>query len=98
MRIKKKDVEDDVEDKVATLVQTADAETAPVEKSLPSPTIKEPTKLREPIPENQQRELFKWMLEEKRKIKTKDPEEKKRIDDEKAILKQLIRAKSVPSL
>ena len=37
-------------------------------------------KLRESIPEDQQRELFKWMLEEKRKIKPKDPEEKKRID------------------
>ena len=37
-------------------------------------------KLRESILEDQQRELFKWMLEEKRKIKPKDPEEKKCID------------------
>ncbi|KAK9148978.1 hypothetical protein Scep_007735 [Stephania cephalantha] len=54
-------------------------------------------KPREPIPENQQRELFKWILEEKRKVKPKDPEEKKRVDEEKAVLKQFIKAKSVPS-
>ncbi|CAK7352644.1 unnamed protein product [Dovyalis caffra] len=42
---------------------------------------------KEPIPEDKQRELFKWILEEKRKIKPKDLEEKKRIDEEKAILK-----------
>ncbi|XP_012076919.1 uncharacterized protein LOC105637874 isoform X2 [Jatropha curcas] len=54
-------------------------------------------KPKEPIPEDQQRELFKWILEEKRKVKPKDPEEKKRIDEEKAILKQFIRAKSIPS-
>ncbi|KAL0441414.1 UNVERIFIED_CONTAM: hypothetical protein Sradi_0080300 [Sesamum radiatum] len=53
---------------------------------------------RAPIPEEQQRELFKWMLEEKRKVKPRDAEEKKRIDEEKAILKQFIRAKSIPTL
>ncbi|KAL5572486.1 hypothetical protein UlMin_022083 [Ulmus minor] len=55
-------------------------------------------KVREPIPEDQQRELFNWVLEEKRKVKPKDREEKKRIDEEKAILKQFIRADSTPSL
>ncbi|XP_047959400.1 uncharacterized protein LOC125204732 [Salvia hispanica] len=53
---------------------------------------------RPPIPEEQQRELYKWMLEEKRKAKPRDAEEKKRIDEEKAILKQLIRAKSLPKI
>ncbi|CAN1218089.1 hypothetical protein LINPERPRIM_LOCUS1226 [Linum perenne] len=53
---------------------------------------------RNPIPENQQRELFKWILEEKRKMKPKDAEEKKRLEEEKAILKHYIRAKSVPSI
>lgn len=53
---------------------------------------------RPPIPEDQQRELFKWLLEEKRKVKAKDAEEKKCIDEEKAILKQFIRAKSLPSI
>ncbi|PIA64375.1 hypothetical protein AQUCO_00100094v1 [Aquilegia coerulea] len=67
------------------------------EKPLTSP-LTEPIKVREPIPEQTQKELFKWILEEKRKVKPKDPEEKKRIDEEKAILKQFIREKSIPSL
>ncbi|KAJ8766941.1 hypothetical protein K2173_011759 [Erythroxylum novogranatense] len=68
-------------------------EIAEMPSSLPE-VIKE----KEPIPEDQQRELFKWMLEEKRKVKPKDPEEKKRIDEEKAILKQFIHAKSIPRI
>ena len=64
----------------------------------PLPAVIEPVKAREPVPLDQQLELFKWILEEKRKVKTKSPEEKKRIDEEKAILKQFIRAKSIPSL
>ncbi|KAF5453014.1 hypothetical protein F2P56_027961 [Juglans regia] len=97
-RTKKKQT--DVEEEVAaTPVSTKAATTTLVpEKPLPFPTITEAVKSREPIPEDQQRELFKWLLEEKRKIKTKDPEEKKRIDEEKAILKQFIRAKSIPSI
>ncbi|KAI3766461.1 hypothetical protein L2E82_16519 [Cichorium intybus] len=55
-----------------------------------------PKKL-DPIPMDQQKELFKWILEEKRKVKTKNPQEKKQIDEEKAILKQFIRAKNIPS-
>ncbi|KAK2983817.1 hypothetical protein RJ640_008493 [Escallonia rubra] len=77
---------------------TAPAATSVIEKSVPLPPLVEPIKVREPIPENQQRELFKWILEEKRKVKPKDAEEKKRIDEEKAILKQFLRAKSIPSL
>lgn len=97
MRTKKKDT--DVEEEVTTTVSTT-TQTTPTttEKPLPLPTITEPVKLREPIPEDQQRELFKWILEEKRKVKPKDPEEKKRIDEEKAILKQFIRAKSLPRI
>ncbi|GMI89431.1 hypothetical protein like AT1G55160 [Hibiscus trionum] len=52
----------------------------------------------DPIPEDQQRELFKWILEEKRKAKPNDPEEKKRIDKEKAVLKQFVRAESLPRI
>ncbi|RDX62499.1 hypothetical protein CR513_59158, partial [Mucuna pruriens] len=51
-----------------------------------------------PIPEEQQREIFRWMLEEKRKLKPKNPVEKKQIDDEKAILKHFLRAKSIPKM
>ncbi|XP_021277030.1 uncharacterized protein LOC110411276 isoform X2 [Herrania umbratica] len=62
------------------------------------PVVATPPKILEPIPEDQQRELFEWILEEKRKVKPKDPEERKRIDEEKAILKQFIRAKSMPRI
>ncbi|CAL5199251.1 unnamed protein product [Lathyrus oleraceus] len=55
-----------------------------------------PADVRAPIPEEQQREVFKWMLEEKRKMKPKDAMEKKQIDEEKDILKQFMRAKSIP--
>ncbi|GAA0178627.1 hypothetical protein LIER_29865 [Lithospermum erythrorhizon] len=100
MRTKKKDVGPDEEVKdvsnssgPATVVNAAVTET-PV-ASLP---IVEPPKPRQPIPEEQQRELFKWLLEEKRKIKPRDAEERKCIDEEKAILKQFIRSKSIPTL
>ncbi|KAH6830770.1 hypothetical protein C2S53_014928 [Perilla frutescens var. hirtella] len=70
--------------------------TAINEQPVTPPTVK-PIQ-RPPVPEDQQRELFKWMLEEKRKAKPRDAEEKKRIDEEKAILKQFIRAKSLPTI
>uniref|UniRef100_A0A803LD75 Uncharacterized protein n=1 Tax=Chenopodium quinoa TaxID=63459 RepID=A0A803LD75_CHEQI len=100
MRTKKKDITVEEETTDATPTPTpstssATPTTAAVTASLPAAQA---TRVREPIPEQQQRELFKWMLEEKRKIKTNDPEEKKRIDEEKAILKQFIRAKSIPSI
>lgn len=100
MRTKKKDVVDEVEvPNVPPASVSTTATTATItEKPLAAPPILEPPKPREPIPENEQRELYKWMLEEKRKLKPKDPEEKKHIDEEKTILKQFIRAKSIPSL
>uniref|UniRef100_A0A7N0UXT3 Uncharacterized protein n=1 Tax=Kalanchoe fedtschenkoi TaxID=63787 RepID=A0A7N0UXT3_KALFE len=61
-----------------------------------SPAITAPQTAYRIVPEEQQRELFKWILDEKRKIKPKDAEEKKRIDAEKAVLKQFIRAESIP--
>ncbi|CAL1414151.1 unnamed protein product [Linum trigynum] len=53
---------------------------------------------REPISEDQQRELFKWMLEEKRQMKPSDRGEKKRVNEEKAILKKFIGAKTIPRI
>ncbi|XP_059645631.1 uncharacterized protein LOC132287137 [Cornus florida] len=102
-RTKKKDTgEGEVPDVPSTPASTTAAATAPVSEkpfSPPGPPpLEEPVMLRDPIPENQQRELFKWLLEEKRKVKPKNPEEKKRIDEEKAIIKQFIRAKSIPTL
>lgn len=101
MRTKKKDIV--TEEEVAMEASSGPASTIPAakavvsEESLPSQPVA-PVKPREPIPESQQREIFKWILEEKRKIKPKDPEEKKRLDEEKAILKQFIRGKSIPTI
>lgn len=97
VRTKKKDV--DVEEKqLETPITTKDTTAQAAVTSVPTPPITKPVIKREPIPENQQRDLFKWMLEEKRKVKTKDPEEKRKLDEEKAILKQFIRAKSIPNI
>ncbi|PAN17761.1 hypothetical protein GQ55_3G146100 [Panicum hallii var. hallii] len=57
-----------------------------------------PRKELPPIPEDEQRQLYKWMLEEKRKIKPCNAAEKKKLDEEKALLKEFIRAGSLPSL
>ncbi|KAG0490587.1 hypothetical protein HPP92_007450 [Vanilla planifolia] len=64
--------------------------TSPAESSIP-------VRVLPPIPEPEQRELFRWMLEEKRKVKPRNPSEKKKIDEEKALLKEILRAKSIPS-
>ena len=101
LRTRKKDtsttVEEGASDVPSTPVSTTAATTAPITEK-PLPSIVEPVVSRDPIPDDKQRELFKWILEEKRKVKPKDPEEKKRIDEEKAILKQFIRAKSIPNI
>ncbi|XP_050133722.1 uncharacterized protein LOC126609838 isoform X2 [Malus sylvestris] len=94
MRTKRKDIEENVIATVSTTAQTTTTE----KPLLPSPTITEPIKLLEPIPEDHQHQLFKWMLEEKRKVKPKDPEEMKHLDEEKAILKQFLRAKCLPTI
>ncbi|THG05287.1 hypothetical protein TEA_002306 [Camellia sinensis var. sinensis] len=83
--------------KVPSTPVVTPATPVPEEPALPPP-IAVPVKVREPIPEDQQLELFKWILEEKRKVKPKGREEKKRIDEEKALLKQFIRAKSIPNI
>ncbi|OWM72559.1 hypothetical protein CDL15_Pgr005028 [Punica granatum] len=104
IRTKKKDTSIE-EEEVANDVPSTPASTAvagaPVTEkpqSLPNQPVAEFVKPRDLIPQDQQLELFKWILEEKRKIKPKDPEEKKRVDEEKAILKQFIRAKSIPNI
>lgn len=61
-------------------------------------SIPAPVKVLPPIAEQEQRELFQWILEEKRKVKPGDRVEKKKIDEEKALLKQFIRAKSIPMI
>ncbi|XP_010480034.1 PREDICTED: uncharacterized protein LOC104758788 [Camelina sativa] len=97
-RTKKKEIDPVNEEMPAKSVSVAAPVT--VEKTVSSAVVAEPVvvKAREPVPEKQQRELFKWMLEEKRKLNPKNAEEKKRIDEEKAILKQFIGSKTIPTL
>lgn len=97
-RTKKKDIEPADEEMAAKSGSVAALVTE--KKPVSSTVVAEPVvvKAREPIPEKQQRELFKWMLEEKRKVNPKNAEEKKRIDEEKAILKQFIASKTIPTL
>ncbi|KAJ7963166.1 WAS/WASL-interacting family protein [Quillaja saponaria] len=97
MRTKKKDT-DIEEEKSAPVSTKANAAPDIAKKPIATPPIAEPVKIREPIPEDQQRELFKWILEEKRKVKPKDSQEKKQLDEEKALLKQFIQAKSIPRI
>lgn len=75
------------------------AVTAPAQEDpVVSPPVARPVVERQPLPPDQQLEIFKWILEEKRKAKPHNREEKKHIDEEKAILKEYIRSKSVPSI
>ncbi|KAF6986823.1 hypothetical protein CFC21_004540 [Triticum aestivum] len=76
---------------------TATASTA-VESQEPVAAVAPVKPVLPPIPEDEQRRVYKWMLEEKRKVKPRDAAEKKRLDDEKALLKQIIRADTLPVL
>ncbi|NP_001143903.1 hypothetical protein Zm00014a_004002 [Zea mays] len=51
-----------------------------------------------PLSEDEQWNLYKWILEEERKIKPRNATEKKKIAEEKALLKEIIRDKSLPRL
>jgi len=64
----------------------------------PAEPVTVPRKELPPIPEDEQRQLYKWILEEKRKVKPRNAAEKKKLDEEKALLKEFIRAGSLPSL
>ncbi|XP_076912848.1 uncharacterized protein LOC143571251 [Bidens hawaiensis] len=96
MRTKKnEDIEENVT--VVTSTSASATSTATVTDSITSqPVVVEPAKVHQPILFDQQREIFKWILEEKRKIKPKNAEGKMKIDEEKAILKQSNRATSIP--
>ena len=85
-------VEDKVEEKIPVVEVKAVVNEAK-DEALPSASVV----TTQQIPEEEQRQLFKWILEEKRRIKTSDPLEKKRIDEEKALLKQFIKSKGIPT-
>ncbi|WOK99169.1 hypothetical protein Cni_G07881 [Canna indica] len=66
----------------------------------PEGSVPAPVKVLPPIPEQEQLELFQWVLEEEESQANKptDKTKKKKIHEEKALLKQYIQAKSVPSI
>ncbi|KAL7095952.1 hypothetical protein ACP275_10G054800 [Erythranthe tilingii] len=77
------------------------AVTAPIliqEETVYFPPIPKHVIVRQPVPEEHQREIFKWILEERRKVKPLNQEEMKRIDEDKAILEEFIRSNSVPTI
>ncbi|KAH9317695.1 hypothetical protein KI387_019464, partial [Taxus chinensis] len=78
----------EVQDKIPEVVEDKTVVKEEKGETLPSTSVvTAPPK----ISAEEQLQIWKWMLEEKRKIKAADPAEKKRIDEEKAILKQFIR-------
>ncbi|KAJ6815982.1 WAS/WASL-interacting protein family member 3 [Iris pallida] len=95
---KKQSAEKDVDTKKQVPPPPVVSTEATVPEKTISTEMPAPVKALPPVPEHEQRELFKWILEEKRKVKPRDSLEKKKIDEEKALLKQVIRAKSIPSL
>ena len=78
---------------------TADATTASMESFFDYDTLYFPVSISEEvrpsITDEQQREVFRWILEEKRKLNPKNSVEKKKIDKDKAILKQFIRRDNI---
>uniref|UniRef100_A0ACD5T6I2 Uncharacterized protein n=1 Tax=Avena sativa TaxID=4498 RepID=A0ACD5T6I2_AVESA len=77
----------------------ADTDPAAADTPLPEPVATVvPTRVFPPIPEDEQRRVYRWMLDEKRKVKPRDKAEKRKLDDEKALLKEIIRAESLPKL
>ncbi|KAI4380754.1 hypothetical protein MLD38_006907 [Melastoma candidum] len=63
-----------------------------------SPLVVQPPVVRPPVPAEEQRELFQWILDEKRKVKPENRVDKERIDEEKALLKKFIRSETLPYL
>lgn len=94
--------EEVLEEKEAAAAAAASAPAGSPKLEVPQPipvkVAEAPKKVLPPIPQEEQREIFKWILEEKRNIKPASSSEKKKLDEEKALLKQFIRTKSIPTL
>lgn len=83
----------------AAAVAALSSPAAPAAETVdPTPPTPPPKRVLPPIPEDEQRQVYKWMLEEKRKIKPRNAAEKNKINEEKALLKEFIRAESLPRL
>ncbi|XP_052183257.1 uncharacterized protein LOC127795541 isoform X2 [Diospyros lotus] len=98
MKPRKKDKAEEDSKAAANIPSATVVTTLTPEEAVLSPSTTERVKVHQPIPEDQQRELFKWILEERKKVKPKDSEAEKRIKEEKVILEQFINAESIPSI
>ncbi|XP_026434008.1 uncharacterized protein LOC113331512 [Papaver somniferum] len=98
---KKRLVAEDDEVAVSPPSSATTTKTAPISEQTVTELVKPIAHLvkpETPIPPEQQLGLYKWILEEKRKVKPISAEEKKKLDEEKAILEAFIQSKSVPSI
>ncbi|KAM0831959.1 hypothetical protein ACQ4PT_065198 [Festuca glaucescens] len=69
---------------------------APIAK--PAEPAPPPKRVFPPLSQDEQRQVYKWMLEEKRRTKPQTAAEKTKINEEKALLKEIIRAEYLPRL
>lgn len=92
----------DQDKKNAEAAAAADAAAALASPPAPIPEPAEhappPKRVLQSLSQDEQRQIYKWMLEEKRKIKPQNAAEKTKINEEKALLKEIIRAESLPRL
>jgi len=88
-------------------VESAEAEkkkTAPAQAPVPAvaPSVVAAPEWAPPpkkaISEEEQRQVLQWVLEERRKVKGLNKAEKARIDEEKRLLKELLRGSQLPPL
>ncbi|RZC87604.1 hypothetical protein C5167_036142 [Papaver somniferum] len=94
---KKRLVAEDDEVAVSPPSSATTTKTAPISEQTVTELVKPIAHLvkpETPIPPEQQLGLYKWILEEKRKVKPISAEEKKKLDEEKAILEAFIQSKS----
>eukprot|EP00246_Nothoceros_aenigmaticus_P007820 TRINITY_DN2195_c0_g1_i1.p2 TRINITY_DN2195_c0_g1~~TRINITY_DN2195_c0_g1_i1.p2 ORF type:complete len:143 (+),score=34.61 TRINITY_DN2195_c0_g1_i1:3-431(+) len=74
----------------------AETKPAPEEEVAILPAFVPPRK--PAMTQDEERTVLQYVLDEKRKMKPKTKQEKATLDEEKALLKQLIRSNDVPSL
>jgi hypothetical protein len=80
----------------AAAAAAAAAPPAPIAK--PAEPAPPPKRVYPPLSQDEQRQVYKWMLEEKRRTKPQNAAEKTKINEEKALLKEIIRAEYLPRL
>ncbi|CAM0881459.1 unnamed protein product [Alopecurus aequalis] len=88
----------DQDKKNAEAAAAAALSSPPAAIAKPAEPAPPPKRVLPPLSQDEQRQVYKWMLDEKRKIKPQNGAEKTKINEEKALLKEIIRAESLPRL